>query len=312
MLGTATLGLLALSAPALADELDDLFDRAAEAEFSGTKFVHCETPDGVVSQITDIKQSEGVAVIRAKTADSEVIAKKGEYGDRQGDYSRVAIVTAAGSPDRAERYTLIISGVARELGRRITAVQVLEGRLLRVSLGFDASTGAVLRTETFNAEGSTYCISEFISFVEGPPLMDVASMASAERTQLVAYEGFLDERELPESAGGFTRVDVYSGTADTIVGYYSDGVFSFTLVRSDSPLEIPELQGLDPVEIEGYEYQRAFFPGQAVLVWDTPDGGYALVTDAPLDMQTAVLGGLPKPGKAFFLARWWQALTGGR
>ena len=304
-------GLLLVPLPAAATEdLEELFDRAAMAEFSGTKFVHCQTPDGVVSQMTDIKQSGGVAVIKARTYDTEVIARKGEYADRAGDYSRVATVSGADATDPLTRYSVEIAGVDRLLGRRITAVQILEQEIVRVLLSFDASSGAVLRTETFGQAGDSYCTSEFVAFTPEMPEMELASMEEAEYTHLVAHEDPVDETRLPSVVGGFTRVDVYSGTASTMVTHYSDGFFSVSVMTSSSRLEIPELSGVEPVEIDGGEYQRRFFPGQVIYLWETRQGGYAMVSDAPVDMQLAVLADLPQPGKPFFLTRWWRALLG--
>lgn len=306
----STAWLLATASAAFSDELDDLFERASEAEFSGTKFVHCETPEGVLSQITDIKQSGGVAVIKARTSDTEVIARRGEYADRVGGYSKVAAVTVANSPDRSGHYRVEVSGVGRELGRRVTVVRLVADGVLRVELRFDAATGAVLRSATYNGDGTAYCTSEFIAFVPESPEIDMAAMENAERTEMVVYLDHVDESRLPPQAGSFTRADVYGGASGTLVAYYSDGVFSFTLVTAETSVEIPELSDIEPATIDGHEYQRRFFPGQVVVVWDTAEGGYALVTDAPVDMQTAVLSDLPRPGKAFFLTRWWQALTG--
>ena len=303
--------LLLVPFPAGATEdLEELFDRAAMAEFSGTKFVHCQTPEGVVSQMTDIKQSGGVAVIKARTYDTEVIARKGEYADRAGDYSRVATVSGADAADPLTRYSVEIAGVDRMLGRRITAVQILEQDSIRVLLSFDASSGAVLRTETFGEAGDSYCTSEFVSFTPGMPEMELASMEEAERTYLVAHEGPVDETRLPSQVGGFTRVDVYAGAPGTLVTYYTDGFFSLSIMASSSRLEIPELSGVEPIEIAGGDYQRKFFPGQAIYVWETTKGGYAMVSDAPVDMQLAVLADLPRPGTPFFLTRWWRALLG--
>jgi hypothetical protein len=297
--------------PALADDLDQLFDRASEAEFSGTKLVHCQTPDGSVSQLTDVKQAGGVAVIKAKTSEVEVVARRGEYADRTGDYSRVAVVTVGSATDRSDRYAVEVVGVQRELGRRVTAVRILEDDVVRVALRFDAATGAVIRSETFNADGSVYCISEFLVFDAGRPEIDLGTITDAERTELLPYpEEQIDERRLPPTAGGFTRLDVYGGSAGTAVGYFSDGVFSFTLVIADAPIEIPEVSDVARVEIGGREYRRRFFPGQVVYVWETSRGGYALVGDLPLDLQIAVLGDLPKPGRPFFLTRWFRSLLG--
>ncbi|MFQ5967102.1 MAG: hypothetical protein ACE5MI_05775 [Acidimicrobiia bacterium] len=312
VVGALTTGLVLAALPATAsDDLDELFERASQAEFSGTKFVHCQTPDGVVSQMTDIKQSGGVAVIKARTSDTEVIARKGEYADRAGDYSRVATVSGGGVTDPTVRYEVEIAGVDRVLDRRITAVQIREGEMVRVLLGFDASSGAVLRTETFNAAGTSYCTSEFVAFMPGMPEMELISMEEAERTQLVAYGGELDSDRLPAAVGGFSRIDVYSGTEGTMVAYYSDGFFSLSVMSSGSRLEIPELSGVEAAQIDGGSYQRKFFPGQVIYVWETPKGGYAMVSDAPVDMQLAVLADLPRPGKPFFLTRWWRALLGG-
>lgn len=308
-LTAAGVGLFA--SPALADELDEMFDRAQQAEYSGTKLVQCETPTGTVSQITEVKRADGITVVKTLTSDTEVIARPGEFSDRAGSYSRAATVATASPSELSDRYTLRVMGVHREIGRRVTAVEILQGDILRLSLRFDAATGAVLRSEVFNADGSAYCTSEFFVFDPNRPQLDLTTIEPDVSIELVSYTGDMAVINLPASAAGFTRIDVYEGSSQTAVAFYSDGLFSFTVVSSDKPLAIPELADVSTVDINGSEYLRRFFPAQVVISWESARGGLALVGHLPLDMQQAVLADLPKPGRPFFLARWWRALTGG-
>ncbi|MDR9451298.1 MAG: hypothetical protein RI637_08790, partial [Acidimicrobiia bacterium] len=115
---------------------------------------------------------------------------------------------------------------------------------------------------------------------------------------------------LPALVGGFDRQDVYRGPEDSMVAYYSDGVFSFTVIASRKAVKIAELADVPLIEVGGERYQRHFDPGQVVYAWESKLGGYALVGDLPLDLQEVVLSGLPRPGRPGFFARLWRSWFG--
>ena len=185
-------------------------------------------------------------------------------------------------------------------------VRVLEGSLVRIELAFDVETGAVLRSVGYNDDGTIYCSSSFVSFSNRAGTG--AKPAALARTVLVPVDD--DDVHLPPVLGGFERRELFEGPAGSIAGFYSDGLFSFTILVADRSVEIEGLEESHEVTIDGETYQRAFVPGQSVYSWATPDGGYVMLGDQPMDLQEAVLGELPKPGSPGIITRFWRRLFG--
>ncbi len=105
-------------------------------------------------------------------------------------------------------------------------------------------------------------------------------------------------------------MDTYDGPENSLVAYYSDGVFSFTVIASRRAVSIPELEDAPTVEVGDSKYQRHFLPGQVVYSWESKRGGYALIGDLPVDLQEAVLAELPRSGRPGFFVRLWRSWFG--
>lgn len=302
--------VVAVAAPAFADELADHLEQADRAEFSGELFVSCSTPDGAVSQLLDVVRSEGVLWVR--TPDAEVVAADGTLVERGPDGALSGItVSSSESWQMAERYDVASLPGSFDLGRPVDVVAIRDGELDRVTLHFDAETGALLRSEVRNGDGTVYCTSAYVSFTPGRAEVAPLPLGQVETEQVATLDpSVVDPARLPENVVGFRRVDVYTGEQDLTVAYYSDGVFSFTLLAATRPIRIPELSGQSPVEIGGGRYVRHFRPGEVVYSWESRFGGYALIGDLPLDLQEAVLAELPRPGRLGFFQRLWRSLFG--
>jgi len=295
--------------PALATDLGEYHERAAASEYSGEVFVICDTPDGTVAQFVEVTRSDGQLWV--KTSGTEAIASSGELYQRAADGTVQATrIESASDWEVSPKYTTVEAGAARELERPVQVVTVLESDVERVRLHFDEATGALLRSEVRNGDRSLYCSSSFVSFNEDPQSVDSSVRQATPETVGVVDFRDIDEDVLPTKVGGFDRQDVYEGPEDSMVAYYSDGVFSFTVIASRKAVKIPELEDAPLVEIEGKKYQRHFDPGQVVFAWESKVGGYALIGDLPLDLQEAVLKDLPRPGRPGFFARLWRSWFG--
>jgi len=295
--------------PALATDLGEHLERAAASEYSGEKFVICDTPDGTVAQFVEVTRAAGQLWVR--TSGNEAVTANGEIYQRAADGSVQAIrIDTAADWEVSPRYTALEAGEARELERPVHVVTVMGGSVERVRLHFDDATGALLRSEVRNGDRSLYCSSSFVSFSEGPQSIDDSvKQATPETVEIVDFSD-IDEDVFPAQVGGFNRLDVYEGPEGSTAAYYSDGVFSFTVIASQKALNIPELADAPVVEIEGEEYQRLFQPGQVIYAWESRIGGYALIGDLPLDLQETVLSDLPRPGRPGFLVRLWRSWFG--
>ena len=295
--------------PALATDLGAYLERAAESEYSGEIFVICDTPDGTVAQFVEVTRSDGHLWVKSDTG--EAVTSNGELYQRSADGTVQATrIDSAADWEVSSKYTTVEAGSARELERPVHVVTVMESDVERVRLHFDDATGALLRSEVRNGDSSLYCSSSFVSFREEPQLVDsTVRQGTPETVQLVDFSD-IDDDVLPARVGGFNRQDVYEGPQDSMVAYYSDGVFSFTVIASRKAVKIPELEEAPQVEIDGKKYQRHFDPGQVVYAWESKVGGYALIGDLPLDLQEAVLSDLPRPGRPGFFARLWRSWFG--
>lgn len=295
--------------PALATDLSEYLDRSAASEYSGEVFVVCDTPDGTVAQFVEVTRSAGVLWVR--TSGAEAVASNGELYQRAADGTVQATrIVSSAAWEMSSKYTAFDAGRARELERPVQVVTVMEGDVERVTLHFDDATGALLRSEVRNGDRSLYCSSSFVSFSETPRAIDESvRQGNPEAVNVVDFSE-IDEEALPARVGGFDRIDVYEGPESSTVAYYSDGVFSFTVIASRRTVSIPELDDAPVVEIAGKQYQRLFQPGQVVYAWESGIGGYALLGDLPIDMQEAVLDGLPRPGRPGFFVRLWRSWFG--
>ena len=246
-----------------------------------------------------------------RTSDNESVSADGELYQRAADGTVQATrIDSSAGWKMSSKYMALEAGRVRELERPAQIVTVMEGDVERVTLHFDDATGALLRSEVRNGDRSLYCSSSFVSFSEESRAIDDSVRQGIPETVNVVDFSEIDEKALPARVGGFDRVDVYEGPESSTVAYYSDGVFSFTVIASRRSVTIPELEDAPVVEIDGEQYQRRFQPGQVVYAWESGIGGYALLGDLPIDLQEAVLRDLPRPGRPGFLVRLWRSWFG--
>lgn len=307
--GLTVVALVGQAVPALATDLGEYLDRAAASEYSGEVFVVCDTPDGTVAQFVDVTRSAGALWVR--TSANEAVSGNGELYQRAADGTvQVTRIVSSAGWEMSSKYSTVEAGRARELERPVQVVTVMEGDVERVTLHFDDATGALLRSEVRNGDRSLYCSSSFVSFSEQSRAIDQSVLRGTPETVNVVDFAAIDEEVFPARVDGFDRIDVYEGPESSTVAYYSDGVFSFTVIASRRSVTIPELESAPVVEIDGDPYQRLFQPGQVVYAWESAIGGYALLGDLPIDLQEAVLRDLPRPGRPGFFVRLWRSWFG--
>lgn len=297
-------GVVVTSAsPALAQPLEEWLDRAARAEFEGRQVTICETPEGRISEVVDVAQKDGVVVVTAPGG--EVVIQAGAVMTTETDGSAsLATVESASNARLADRYRPAVRGQSQIINRAVDIVEVLEGDLVRVRYAFDGETGAVLRSDVNNGDGSAYCTTQFVEF---RPQTNI-TVAEPSDVREVLLTALATDASLPETVAGFSRLDTYEGPQGSVAAFYTDGIFSFTVIVADRKIIVPELSGAPDVNLDGSSYVRRFTPGQVVYSWETPDGGLVMIGDLPADLQEAVLSDLPEPGVANLLVRLWRRL----
>jgi negative regulator of sigma E activity len=255
--------------------------------------------------VVRIEQSKGTLRFSSTVSeDVEVSAGAGGWTlSSHGGVVESASVSGSEPDESADLYVVEDAGIVEFLGRDAAAYRLVRDGELRALLVLDEETGALVSVTTLNADGSAYCIRRFISFDTSDPGGGTTTMLGDEETA----QPKSIETSLPEEVSGFTRLDLYEDADGLVFAYYSDGFFSFAVFETPTVVALPE--GVS-FAIEDKSYQRSFTAGQATYVWETRDGGMALVGDLPPDLHEAILGALPSPEDPGLFRRLWRRLFG--
>ncbi|MEE9177228.1 MAG: hypothetical protein V3U46_02245, partial [Acidimicrobiia bacterium] len=244
--------LLPVSA-AWATELDELLEQSREAAYTAEQIISCSTPDGVRDAVVRIAQSNGeIRMTSTVAGDIEVSS-----GDGGWTLSRRGGVISSASVDSEEMapvkplYAVEDAGSAHFLGREATVHQLIRTGVLRAELVFDDETGALVTATTFTAGGDTYCERRFVSFDPTDPVLESPDLLEAEALQPRSEV----ETLLPESVGGFDRLDIYEDEEGLRFAYYSDGFFSFAVFETPTTVALPDA---NPIQFGEGVYQRSF------------------------------------------------------
>ncbi|MGF1668488.1 MAG: hypothetical protein ACFCVC_19680 [Acidimicrobiia bacterium] len=308
VVGVACAALMAVPGAAWAAPLEPYLDRAGEAEFSGQQVVTCETPTGSRTIAIGLNQIDGTTTARSAADGSTEVQMAGGTFSVVSDDGTVDTSAAVTEAIPEGLYTVSKVEMVTALGRPAQRVTIVDGAgLIRATVTFDAETGAMLVSRIRNADGSIYCDSRMVEFSESA--RQVSSRTEGSSQDNLESADLPDGLELPEQVAGFSRIETFTWERGGVVAYYSDGLFSFTLLATMRPVVL-DSETADAVTIEGGEYVRWFGAGQSIYVWDTEAGGLAMYGDLPLDLQEAVLAELPDPARIGVLARWWRNLFG--
>jgi hypothetical protein len=308
VVAVACASLMAVPGGAWAAPLEPYLERASQAEFSGRQVVTCETPSGSRTIAIGLNQIDGTTTARsAADGSTEVQVAGGTFSvvSDEGTVDTSAAVTAA-VPEGL--YTVAKVESVTALGRSAQRVTIVDGAgVTRATVTFDTETGAMLVSRIRNVDGTIYCDIRMVEFSESaqPAPSRTANSSKDNLESADLPEGL----ELPEQVAGFSRVETFTWERGGVVAYYSDGLFSFTLLATMRPVVL-DSDTADAVTIDGGDYVRWFGAGQSIYVWDSEGGGLAMYGDLPLDMQEAVLAELPDPTRIGVLARWWRNLFG--
>jgi hypothetical protein len=288
---------------ALATDLDEMLEESRDASYRAEQVITCSTPDGVRNAVVELSQAKGELHIGAPVApDVEVASGFGGWSlVRDGDVVSSANVDEGGDPPEPV-YALDDGTATQYLGREATMYRMTADGVVRAELVVDVDAGALLRVVTFNGDGSVFCERRFVTFdPEAPATPRADSGPAAEAPQAGV------ETDLPETLGGFQRLDVYRDQEGILFAYYSDGFFSFAVFQTPA---LVTLAGGTKVTVGQGAYSRSFGPGQVAYAWESGRGAMALVGDLPPDMHQEVLQGLPAPQDPGLWRRLWRNLFG--
>ena len=298
---TVAATILISALPAAANEdLAAFFERAAAAEFSGDQVLTCNTPVGLRDSAAHIAQKGGVLYISAGVDGAPAVSAGAGMLAVTGPAGSATAVQVAAATKPPAGYQIGSSESVTYLQRSADRLTLTTGGKARVRLTFDQDTGALLRSETLNSDGSVYCTTSMTSFVTGTPKVPASGSGAVRQ---LAKDTDYPEAVFPVKLGTFKRLDVYGWNHDGEMGYYSDGFFAFALYHIPGQFSVSGISDARSWTGELGKYSRWFRPGTVTLVWDTAEGGMALHGDLPVDIQASVLSALPKPGRPGFLNR---------
>lgn len=298
LIGAALVSLVPL--PALSLELSEYFERAATAEYSGEQVLTCRTPVGLRDSAAEVAQRDGIIYVSAGVDGAPVVSAGAGFLAATGPGGAAAKVEIAAATKPPAGYQLTEVEELNYLGRSADRVSLATRGETRVRLTFDQATGALLRSETLNDDGSVYCTTKLTSFVPGTPR--VAGGGEGDVRTLSRVKDFSDT-VFPAKLGGFSRLDVYGWNQVGQMAYYSDGFFAFALYNVKGRFSVDSISEARDWEGDLGTYQRWYRPGTVTLVWDTSAGGMALHGDLPGDLVELVLEGLPEPSRPGFFSR---------
>lgn len=300
---TGLVVLLALvpATAASAAELEELLERSREASYSAEQVISCNTPAGIRNAVVPIAQHGGSIWIGSQ-AEMQIGAGAGGWTlIRSGDPVKSASV-ASGKQKVEPLYTVDDERADLFLGRPAVSYRLIRDGMSRAVLVFDNATGALVESTTLLDDGTTYCQRRFISF--DPLAPQLPSVPAADSTLSGVTDGV---STLPGRIGGFQLLDHYVEQEGSTFTYYSDGFFSFAVFETATRVALP---GGSTVEMGGSAYDRSFTAGQTTYIWETKQGGMALVGDLPTDMHEAVLSALPESDAPGIFRRLWRSLFG--
>ncbi len=289
------------AAPAIADDAIDWIERSHEAVFDSAQVVTCQTPDGQVDGVFEVSGT-GLGVQAGQGEDQRFYGANGVFATT--DSSQAIGVPTDEHEALGSAYSSIEVTSERFDGRRTKAFNLFRDELLRATVAFDFATGALLSMTTFNGDGSEYCAVETTSFRQPIGLSEQLALAEAD-TELERIEP--DPVLAPSSVAGFVRLDTYRWRETGSASFYSDGLFSFTLLSAPTAFSLSDSDASD-LETKGGSYRRLFEPGRSTYVWESEMGGMSLVGDLPMDLQEAVLAELAPAERPGLLTRLWRRL----
>jgi hypothetical protein len=296
---SVTLGSMA---PALADDFSDLLHAAAEADYAGRQIVVTFFDGQTALEIVDIEHAGSMMMVSTEGNDSMIGAGRLSAGDRGG-----LTVSSWTSMQMSDRYEVGAQNATKRLGREASSVEILEDGQRRMRVVFDDTTGAPLVTEVYDREGKLFRLTSMLEVDEVPRrIYSSPGHLSDEFEVLVPTT----RHSMPAGAAGYRLADVYAGPDDSLQGFYSDGLFSFSVFAVDGAAESDRFADSSVVEVQGLKYRRLVSPGEIWVTWKSAGTTYVLVGDLPPDHLDAVLGELPKPGRRNLFSRLWSGLFG--
>lgn len=303
-IGTAVAAVLVLSAPmAGATEVDDVLERARSATYTATRLTVSVWGDQTNVTRERVEHAAGAEMVRVDETWSMVGNGRTVV---MGDAPEGIAFMTRGASVSTDRYAIGDEAPCRHLRRQCSFIAITEGDRTRAKVLVDTRTGAPLITYVYDGDGRTY---RTVSLSDFSPhrTYEWGTDPTTVPVEIVMHD---ESRTVPAAVFGYQIVDVFPGPASSEQGYYSDGLFSFSLFAMPLSTTVEGFEEPSTLITEAGAYDVLTTARDVRVHWSSADHHYVLVGDLPPDHLESVLAELPHPDRAGVLARLWRALFG--
>ncbi len=302
--GTSAVLVMALFVTAAsATDLDDVLTEARNSTYTASRLV--VSVWGGQTQVSRefVEHAEGLEMVRTDANWS--MTGNGRAVSMGDEPTGVTFLTDQRSVSTS-RYTIKETAKVSHMSRPARIVEVMEGDILRATLVVDDRSGALLIQELYSGNGSLYrrtTLTDFRAYRTYEAPMDGADVPA----EVVMHE---DPVLLPDAIAGYERLDAFSAPGGSEQGYYTDGLFRFSLFILDGDTVVSGFEDSMVFATESGLYQMVPTAQAIRLYWRDGSNRFVLVGDLPPDHVADVLGELPTPASGSMWTRWWNRLFG--
>jgi len=295
---------MTLSTPgALAADVDGVLEAAREATFNASRLTVSVWGDQTQVSSQWVEQWSGGEIVRTNAAWTA-------YGNGRamtlGDTGSGFVFMSNRPVEVSERYSIGDVSEITHLRRECLRIEINEGDVRRAVLIVDKLTGAILRSDVYTDTGKIFRTTSLEDFkpyrVYAQP-----SDAGAVPLEVVMHA---DSYGLPEEIAGYSLVDVFPGPGSSEQGFYSDGLFSFSLFTMPKQTKITGLDNPMAFVTNRGVYDMVPTAREVRLHWADSESNFVLVGDLPPDHARNVLAELPSPDTGSMFSRWWRWMFG--
>ncbi|GMQ92537.1 MAG: hypothetical protein BMS9Abin12_0013 [Acidimicrobiia bacterium] len=300
---TALLMMASFTNVVSASELDDVLKEARDSTYTASRLVVSVWGDQTQVSREFVERADGMEMVRKDTSWSMTgNGKTVSMGDEPAGITFLAHQRDIST----SRYTIVRRGKVSHMSRPCQIVEVMEGDILRASFIVDDRSGALLLQELYAENGDLYrrtTLSDFRAY----RTYEAPSGGSEVPTEVVMSE---DSVLLPDTIAGYQLVDAFSAPGGSEQGFYTDGLFRFSLFFLGGNTVVSGFEDSMTFVTETGLYEMVPTAQAVRLYWRDGSNRYVLVGDLPPDHVADVLSELPIPRSRGMWSRWWSLLFG--
>lgn len=295
------MGLFA--APASADELTDVLERARASTWTATRLTVSVWGDQTNVVRERVEHADGAEMIRVDETWSMV--GNGRQIVMGESPTGLAFLTTM-EPITTNRYEIGAVTDCKHLRRGCRFIEIAEGDIVRARMVVDVRTGAPLITYIYDGDGRTFRTVSLSDFTPHRTYEWPEDRTDVP-VEVIMHDDSID---LPDGLHGYALIDSFAGPASSDQGFYTDGLFSFSLFTIAAGTRVQGFDEATAMVTDRGVYDILVTARDTRVHWEGGGSQYVLVGDLPPDHVAAVLAELPEPKAGNMLARLWRALFG--